>query len=109
MIQLIIFDLDVVLIDSKNIHFEAPNSALAALTPGFRITKEEHLAIYDGLPTREKLKLLTKKKGLPTFKHADIAELKPSELKAHLKQQKGIYLESSRLYCNWELVQIKVD
>ena len=76
MIQLIIFDLDGVLIDSKNIHFEALNSALAALTPGFRITKEEHLATYDGLPTREKLKLLTKKKGLPTFKHADIAELK---------------------------------
>ena len=61
MIKLVIFDLDGVLIDSKDYHFEALNLALGEK---YAISRKEHLDDYDGLPTIEKLKLLSDKKGL---------------------------------------------
>ena len=58
----LIFNLDGVLVDTKNIHFESLN--LALINNGFKeISYKDHLNIYDGLPTIQKLKLL-KKKGL---------------------------------------------
>jgi len=63
--KLVIFDLDGVLIDSRRIHFLALNRALDEYRPSMTITWEEHLAKYDGLPTTQKLKLLTKEKNLP--------------------------------------------
>ena len=62
--KLIIFDLDGVLIDSKNIHFTALNEAIKDISTEFLISKEDQFMFYEGLPTKEKLKLLTKKKGL---------------------------------------------
>ena len=62
MIKLVIFDLDGVLVDARELHYEALNRALAGL--GFTITREEHLSTYDGLPTTKKLELLTDNKGL---------------------------------------------
>jgi HAD superfamily hydrolase (TIGR01509 family) len=63
MIKLIIFDLDGVLIEAKNIHFDALNEALG---PKYNIEWDEHLSKYDGLKTNQKLEMLTKEKGLPT-------------------------------------------
>ena len=60
--KLVIFDLDGVLIDSKDYHFEALNKALGSQ---YELSKEEHALEYDGLPTSAKLKLLSEKKGLP--------------------------------------------
>jgi beta-phosphoglucomutase-like phosphatase (HAD superfamily) len=62
MTKLVIFDLDGVLIDSKDYHYEALNQALGE---EYAISREEHVSIYDGLPTKAKLELLTKNKGLP--------------------------------------------
>ncbi len=67
--KLIIFDLDGVLIDSKDYHFEALNRALGK---SFEISREEHVLEYDGLPTTAKLKLLTEKKGLPIDRYEQI-------------------------------------
>ena len=61
-IKLIIFDLDGVLVEAKNIHFEALNEALG---PEYEINWNEHLSKYDGLKTNQKLEMLTKDKGLP--------------------------------------------
>ena len=63
MIKAIIFDLDGVLVDAREIHYEALNDSLARHS--FTINREEHLSTYDGLSTKKKLKLLTEKKGLP--------------------------------------------
>jgi len=63
MIKLIIFDLDGVLVEAKNIHFDALNEALG---PKYSIEWNEHLSKYDGLKTNQKLEMLTKEKGLPT-------------------------------------------
>ena len=71
MIKLIVFDLDGVLIDSKQIHYKALNEALGSK---YAISIEEHLSTYDGLSTRTKLNMLTSKKGLSTDKHSTIAK-----------------------------------
>lgn len=62
--KLIIFDLDGVLIESRNLHYDALNSALAGIDKKYIINKEEHLSTYDGLNTTKKLRLLTTEKGL---------------------------------------------
>lgn len=61
--RLMIFDLDGVLIDSRDLHFHALNAALKKIA-GFEISREEHLSTYDGLSTTRKLNMLTEKKGL---------------------------------------------
>ena len=65
MIKLIVFDLDGVLVEARDFHYEAMNRALAVLDEKYVIGREEHLAKYDGLSTRKKLAILTKEKGLP--------------------------------------------
>ncbi len=70
--KLIIFDLDGVLIDSKDIHFDALNKALGDFSPEFRISKEDHLKFFDGLPTKDKLEALSKERNLPIALHDDI-------------------------------------
>ena len=76
MIKLIIFDLDGVLVDAKEIHYEALNKALAIIDEKYVINREEHLSTYDGNTSVEKLKLLTKNKGLPYKLHKEIWETK---------------------------------
>ena len=66
--KLIIFDLDGVLIETKHLHFEALNKALGE----YAFDWQEHLAVYDGLTTKQKLKLLSEKKGLPVDQHNTI-------------------------------------
>lgn len=63
--KLVIFDLDGVLIDSRELHYDALNAALYNVDPKYVITRDEHLSSYDGLSTTRKLKMLTERKGLP--------------------------------------------
>ena len=43
------------------------------------ISRQEHVSIYDGLPTRPKLELLTKNKGLPVEHYDQIWQDKQEE------------------------------
>lgn len=61
-IKFIIFDLDGVLLEAKEIHYESLNKALGEK---YSITWDEHLSKYDGLKTSQKLEMLTVDKGLP--------------------------------------------
>lgn len=72
MIKLIIFDLDGVLVDAKEIHYESLNRALRNIDEKYVIGREEHLSTYDGLNTTKKLNLLTNNKGLPECMHDDV-------------------------------------
>lgn len=74
MIKAILFDMDGVLIDAKEWHYEALNKALNHF--GYNISRESHLSTFDGLPTRHKLKILTASYGLPEGLHSFINELK---------------------------------
>ena len=62
--KLIIFDLDGVLIESRELHYEALNTALLRAGPQYVISREEHLSRYDGLSTSKKLEMLSEEKGL---------------------------------------------
>jgi beta-phosphoglucomutase-like phosphatase (HAD superfamily) len=44
--KLVIFDLDGVLIESRELHYEALNDALRKVGNEFVITREEHLSLY---------------------------------------------------------------
>jgi HAD superfamily hydrolase (TIGR01509 family) len=67
--KLVIFDLDGVLIDSRELHFHSLNDALKSVDVKYVIARDEHLSIYDGLNTTNKLKLLSELKGLPLEYH----------------------------------------
>ena len=73
MVKFIIFDLDGVLVEAKNIHFEALNEALGK---NYAIEWNEHLSKYDGLKTNQKLEMLTKDKGLSPDLYTEIWEEK---------------------------------
>ena len=61
MIDTIIFDLDGVLIDSKDVHFNALNKAIKKCDINYQITYKDHLNEFDGLPTITKLKILNER------------------------------------------------
>ena len=65
MIKLIIFDLDGVLVDSREHHFLAFNEALKEVDEKYTISMKDHLTKFDGLPTKDKLNILSVERGLP--------------------------------------------
>jgi HAD superfamily hydrolase (TIGR01509 family) len=73
-IKAVLFDMDGVLIDAKEWHYEALNRALDLF--GMPISRIDHLTTFDGLPTRKKLDLLSLERGLPTQLHEFINEMK---------------------------------
>lgn len=73
-IKAIMFDMDGVLIDAKDWHYDALNDALRLF--GQYISYDEHLAVFDGLPTRKKLEILTKTRGISPKLHDFINQFK---------------------------------
>lgn len=69
MIKLILVDLDGVLIKIKDLHYRALNKALGE---DYAISLKDHHGRYDGLPTKVKLGMLTKDKGLPVEQYEEI-------------------------------------
>jgi beta-phosphoglucomutase len=74
MIKAVLFDMDGVLIDARDWHYEALNRALGLL--GYEITRYEHLSAYDGLPTGRKLEMLSVEHDLPRELHGFLNGLK---------------------------------
>lgn len=73
-IEAVVFDMDGVLIDAKEWHYEALNRALEYF--GYTISRADHLTTFDGLPTRKKLEILTEERGLPRGLHGFLSDLK---------------------------------
>lgn len=73
-IRAVIFDMDGVLIDAKDWHYEALNKALRLF--GYEISRYDHLVTYDGLPTKRKLDMLSMERGLPRGLHAFLNDMK---------------------------------
>lgn len=74
-IKAVIFDMDGVLVDAKEWHYDSLNNAL--LHFGFSpISRKNHLEVYDGLPTKEKLKIHPDTMGLNEEFHRNINKLK---------------------------------
>ena len=73
-IKAVIFDLDGVLVDAKEWHYEALNRALGLF--GMEVSRYDHLVTYDGLPTLKKLEMLSIERGLPRSLHKLINDIK---------------------------------
>jgi beta-phosphoglucomutase len=73
-IKAVLFDMDGVLIDAKEWHYESLNRALELF--GMPISRFDHLTAFDGLPTRKKLEMLTLDRGLPIQLHEFLNEMK---------------------------------
>ena len=73
-IKAVIFDMDGVLVDARDWHYEALNKSLMLF--GEKISLEEHLSDFDGLPTKDKLDMLSEKRDLPKGLHVFLNEMK---------------------------------
>lgn len=101
-IKLIILDLDGVLVDTREMHYEALNAAIKNVAgDSFVIKREEHLSTYDGLPTTKKLHMLTKNKGLPEEHYNKIWENKQKETASIIRDTWGV--DRKMLYILWDL------
>lgn len=74
----LLFDLDGVLVDSKELHYAALNRALELFSASYVISPEEQLAKYEGKTTRTKLEILAADKGLPKELFEDVWQAKQS-------------------------------
>ena len=74
MIECVIFDMDGVLIDARDWHYEALNEVLAMF--GFEISRKDHENRFNGLPTKTKREILSKESGLPRGLHPLINRIK---------------------------------
>jgi len=74
--KLVLFDLDGVIVDTKQVHFEALNDAISQVDPKYTITEAEHVSRYDGLKTLTKLNMLSEEKGLLYTDHQEIYKYK---------------------------------
>lgn len=92
-IKAVLFDLDGVLVEAKEIHF---NSLNEALPKKYKISWKEHLTFYDGLKTNQKLELLNERKGLPQSKFENI----------WTKKQKTTHLMLENIEANNELKKL---
>ena len=73
-IKAVIFDMDGVLIDARDWHYESLNKALGLF--GSEISRYDHLVTFDGLPTKKKLEMLSLEGRLPLKLHDFINDLK---------------------------------
>jgi len=98
-VEAVLFDLDGVLVDACDWHFNALNEAMREIA-GFELSREDHVLKYNGLPTAVKLRMLgfegsiasriEAAKQIKTLdiisKHAEIMTEK-QELHSYLKSQ----------------------
>jgi beta-phosphoglucomutase len=84
-IKAVLFDLDGVLVDATEWHYEALNRALGLF--GFSISRYEHLSTYNGLPTRKKLEMLSVQSKLPMSLHGLISRIKQTYTREEILTQ----------------------
>ena len=91
-IKAIIFDMDGVLIEAKDWHYEALNQALELF--GYKISRYDHLVTFDGLPSKKKLEMLSLERGLPKGLHKFINHMKQIYTMEH------VYMKCKPLFCH---------
>lgn len=101
-IKAIIFDMDGVLIEAKDWHYEALNQALELF--GYKISRYDHLVTFDGLPTKKKLEMLSMERGLPRGLHKFINQMKQVYTMEH------VYMKCKPLFCHqYALSKLKAE
>jgi HAD superfamily hydrolase (TIGR01509 family) len=85
----VLFDMDGVLIDAREWHYNALNEALEIF--GYHISSLEHLERFDGMTTKMKLKILSDERGLPSSLH---------DLISDVKQDRTLRIAAAKCYPN---------
>ncbi|KER07001.1 putative pyrophosphatase PpaX protein [Marine Group I thaumarchaeote SCGC AAA799-E16] len=75
MIRAVLYDLDGVLVNATEWHYESLNLALKEIA-GFQIDREEHISTFNGIPTNTKLDILHKQGRISKEQFQEIWELK---------------------------------
>jgi len=75
--QAVLFDMDGVLVDARDWHYEALNYALSIF--GYEISRDDHINEFNGLSTKKKLELLTSSKNLPIDLYEIIFNVKQNQ------------------------------
>lgn len=94
MINLVLFDLDGTLCDCTELHYVALNDALQDIC-GFVIDRQEHLIKFNGLPTKEKLKILLSEQRISNIEQDKIWNDKQRYTKIAI--EKILYLEQEKI------------
>ncbi|MBT4803535.1 MAG: HAD family phosphatase [Legionellales bacterium] len=84
-IKAVLFDMDGVLVDGKEWHYEALNTALRKTSLGV-IKKENHIKIFDGLPTKKKLDIYSETTPLTKYQKEKVYALKQEETRNLIKK-----------------------
>lgn len=93
--KLVIFDLDGVLVNTREVHYEALNESLKKNGIKYKISKKEQIETYDGLSTNQKLSILNKKKIINKSLNKKIWKQKQIETTKFLKkikQKKSLHI-----------------
>jgi HAD superfamily hydrolase (TIGR01509 family) len=94
--KLFIFDLDGVLVDACNWHRDALNEALHEIC-NYTISLQDHISVFNGIPTKKKLEILSNRGVVPIEKHHEINVL---------KQNKTIKIIEQRAFVREEKIQM---
>jgi len=103
MIKCIFFDLDGVLVDACDWHYLALNKALESIGID-KISREDHITTYNGLPTKVKLEML----GLNQDESALVWKLKQDYTLDIIKKNSEIQHEKIELFSELKKENIKI-
>ena len=95
-LKLVIFDLDGVLVDACEWHRVALNEALKEVS-NYEISIEDHVSTFNGIPTRVKLKILTKMGKITVDCHEKIYKIKQIKTKEIIKKNSSIRSEKIKM------------
>lgn len=87
--KLIIFDLDGVLIDACEWHFQSLNDALSEIC-NYKISRKDHESIFNGIPTKKKLNILSKQNLLKKIDHDLVFKKKQEYTIDKIKNHAGL-------------------
>ena len=97
MIKAILYDLDGVLVDATEWHYESLNEALREIS-GFEISRLEHIRTFNGLPTNKKLEILYKQNRVKKEDFNAIWELKQKKTNEIIEKTASVDETKTRLH-----------
>ena len=99
MIKAILYDLDGVLVDATEWHYESLNIALKEIA-GFIIERSEHISTFNGIPTKKKMEILNEQNRLSVTLFQDVWDMKQEKTKEVIEKYASIDQNKIRLHEN---------
>ena len=99
MIKAILYDLDGVLVDATEWHYESLNIALKEVA-GFIIERDEHISTFNGIPTKKKMEILNEQNRLSQNLFQEVWDKKQEKTKEVIERSASIDQNKIRLHDN---------